>query len=152
MKMEVDFDIRELVAPLTRIAAALERLAGMGGNVYGERAAPVYEGGVPDPGKPPTQTIAAKGSDMARVFAPNATMPPLAMQARKLADDPAFQAWAARMALVPQSQVADAVAFTLEFILRSVNATKPQDFERADVVTAFNSLFADFRSMTNAQA
>ena len=141
MKIEgnLDLDLRELVAPLNRIAAALERIAGS------PQAAAITE-------KPPTQTVAPAGTDMARVFSPNATHPPAAIQARRLADDPSFQVWATRAAKANPAEVPDAVVFALEFICHSVGAQEPQDFQRPEVVDAFNAMVNAFRGGLHGQA
>jgi len=94
--------------------------------------------------RPATQTIAPVGMDMAGMFAPRAGVPPYAVEAKKLAEDPHFQIWAAKMAMVTQDSIPDAVAFSLERICHWSMATGPESFDDKEVIARFLSMKRSF--------
>ena len=144
---------------LRRLVGAVERLALAIGHyeaaVYAEDPDVVLAAQEPKPTAttpvPPAQTVAPEGTDMTWFSKPGAAPPPAAVEARKLADHPGFQAWAVYRLGVDPSKVADSVAFSLRFICSTVNAASPADFAQEAVVSRFVMLKKQFEDSPYAQ-
>jgi hypothetical protein len=117
-------------ATLERIAVALERLVEA-------RPAAIEP-------KPPTQTVAPAGEDMAGFAAQGATTPAYAVVARKMADHPVFQLFAAKRLGVDPGGIQDAVAFALRFICDQCGVIGPQDFADQTIINRYLSLKREF--------